>query len=40
MPQKLPVDGSKWIENTSHFSKDVRDNYNEVHVQLRNLPND
>ena len=29
MPQKVPVDGSKLVENTSKFSKDFIENYNE-----------
>ena len=29
MRQKLPVDGFKWVENTSKFSKDFIENYNE-----------
>ena len=29
MSQKLPVDGFKWVENTSHFNNDFIVNYNE-----------
>ena len=29
MSQKLPVDGLKWVENTSQFSKYFIENYNE-----------
>ena len=29
MPQKVPVDGFKWVENTSQFSKDFIENCNE-----------
>ena len=29
MSQKLPVWGFKWVENTSQFSKDFIENYNE-----------
>ena len=28
MSQKSPVDGFKWVENTSQFSKDFRENCN------------
>ena len=27
MSQKLPVDGSKWVENISQFNKDFTENY-------------
>ena len=29
MPQKLPVYGFKWVENTSQFNKDFIENYKE-----------
>ena len=29
MSQRLPVDGFKWVENTSQFSKNFIENYNE-----------
>ena len=29
MSQKLPVGGFQWVENTSQFSKDFIENYNE-----------
>ena len=29
MSQKLPVDGFKWVENTSQFNNDFIVNYNE-----------
>ena len=29
MPQKLPVDGFKWVGNISFFNKDFIKNYNE-----------
>ena len=29
MSQKLPVDGFKWVENKSQFSKDFTESYNE-----------
>ena len=29
MSQKLPVAGFKWVKNTSQFSKDFIENYNE-----------
>ena len=29
MSQKLPLGSFKWVENTSKFSKDFLDNYNE-----------
>ena len=29
MSQMLPVDGFKWVENTSQFSKAFIENYNE-----------
>ena len=29
MSQNLPVDGFKWVENTSRFRKDFTENYSE-----------
>ena len=29
MLQKLPVDGLKWVENTSQYNKDFVEQYNE-----------
>ena len=29
MSQKLPVDGFKWVKNTSHLNKDFIKNYDE-----------
>ena len=29
MSQKLPVDGFKWVENTSQYNEDFIENYNE-----------
>ena len=28
MSQELPVDGFRWVENTSQFGKDLIGNYN------------
>ena len=29
MSQKIPISDFKWVENTSQFSKDFTENYNE-----------
>ena len=29
MSKKLPEDGFKWVENTSQFIKDFRENFND-----------
>ena len=36
MPQKLPVDGFKWVGNISQFKKDFIKNYNK-HIMTRNI---
>ena len=35
VPQRLPVDGFKLVENTSQFNKDFTENYNEYSTSKR-----